>query len=119
MTREEEIREASLETKIPDLSKQVIYGLGFIDGAKWSDEHPNKNLVYTKQELRDMGFGFDLNGNIVTPQEIEERSKKYIKYRKDKWAEKAYEWLESIAEYIGHDSESIKESFKKYINGCD
>jgi leucyl-tRNA synthetase len=79
----------------------------------------NENSVYTKQELRDMGFGFDLNGNIVTPQEIEERSKKYIKYRKDKWVEKTCEWLEPIAEYIGHDSESIKESFKKYINGCD
>lgn len=38
MTREEEIREASLETKIPDLSKQVIYGLGFIDGAKFADK---------------------------------------------------------------------------------
>lgn len=38
MTREEEIREASLETKIPDLSKQVIYGLGFIDGANFTDK---------------------------------------------------------------------------------
>lgn len=38
MTREEEIREASLETKIPDLSKQVIYGLGFIDGANFADK---------------------------------------------------------------------------------
>jgi hypothetical protein len=104
MTREEEIREASLETKIPDLSKQVIYGLGFIDGAKFADSHPNKKLVYTKKELLDMGFGFDLNGNIVTPQEIEERSKKYIKYRKDKWVEKTYEWLEHIAECTGHDS---------------
>lgn len=91
----------------------------FMEGAKWADSHPNKKLVYTKKELLDMGFGFDLNGNIVTLQEIEERSKKYIKYRKDKWVEKTYEWLEHIAECTGHDSESIKESFKKYINGCD
>ena len=74
------------------------------------------NSVYTKQELIDMGFGFDLNGNIVTPQEIEERSKKYIKYRKNKWIEKACRWLEPIAEYIGHDSETLKKSFKNYIN---
>lgn len=38
MTREEEIREASLENKIPDLSKKVIYGLGFIDGANFADK---------------------------------------------------------------------------------
>ena len=72
MTREEQIIEA---------------------GAKWADEHTNKNLVYTKQELMDMGFGFDLNGNISTPQEIEEKSRKYINYRKNKWIEKACEWL--------------------------
>lgn len=65
----------------------------FIEGAKWADSHPNEKLVYTKKELFDMGFGFDLNGNIVTPQEIEEGLKKYIKYRKNKWTEKAYEWL--------------------------
>ena len=35
---------------------------------------------------------------------------------KIEFIEKACKWLESIAEYIGHDSESIKESFKKYIN---
>lgn len=57
---------------------------------------PNyKNLVYTKHELRDMGFGFDLNGNICTPQEIEERSKKYINYRKNKLIEKACHWLKN------------------------
>lgn len=65
----------------------------FEEGAMWADENPNKNLVYTKKELLDMGFGFDLNGNISTPQEIEERAKKYINYRKAKWIEKACEWL--------------------------
>ena len=38
---------------------------------------------------------------------------------KEIFIKKTCEWLESIAEYIGHDSESLKESFKKYINGCD
>ena len=40
----------------------------------------NENSVYTKQELRDMGFGFDLNGNIVTPQEIEESAARHIRF---------------------------------------
>lgn len=39
--------------------------------------------------------------------------------QKEIFIKKIYEWLEHIAEYTGHDSESIKESFKKYINGCD
>jgi hypothetical protein len=67
----------------------------FISGAKWADENPNNKLVYTKKELLDMGFGFDLNGNISTPQEIEEKTKKYINYRKDKWIKKACDWLEN------------------------
>lgn len=33
--------------------------------------------------------------------------------------EKTCEWLESIAEYIGHDSETLKKSFKNYINEGD
>lgn len=38
---------------------------------------------------------------------------------KIEFIEKACKWLESIAEYIGHDSETLKESFKKYINGSN
>ena len=82
-----------METKIQDLSKQVIYGLGFIEGANWSDEHPDKNNVYTKQELIDMGFGFDLNGNIVTLEEYDEMVKRGDEYIKNKLIEKACEWL--------------------------
>lgn len=75
----------------------------YLAGAKCADENPNKNLVYTKQELMDMGFGFDLNGNITTPQEIEERSKKYIEYRKNKWADEVVKWMveQEYQEYPG------------------
>lgn len=93
--RQEQIREASIETKIQDLSKQVIYSLGFIDGANWSDEHPDKNNVYTKQELRDMGFGFDLNGNIVTLEEYDKMVKRGHEHIKNKLIEKACEWLKN------------------------
>lgn len=75
---------------------------------------PNyENLVYTKQELRDMGFGFDLNGNISTPQEIEERTKKYINYRKNKWIERACGWIDSNFPTIDNVGSWYKESFIK------
>ena len=50
----------------------------FEEGAMWADEYPNKKLVYTKKELLDMGFSFDPNGNIITPQEIEKGQKIYL-----------------------------------------
>lgn len=105
MTREKQIRQASIEYTIKNRPMCIAGGAfseivdemnrnhAFEEGAKWADSNPNKKLVYTKQELLDMGFGFDLNGNISTPQEIEEMSKKYINYRKNKWIDKACDWL--------------------------
>lgn len=91
-TRKEQIFEYLKERNIPFDSLEAN---SIMEGIEWADSHPNKKLVYTKKELLDMGFGFDLNGNIVTPQEIEERSKRYIKYRKNKWIEQAKEWLKN------------------------
>lgn len=91
MTREEQIEKAWVGKYFQ--SNHRYDEKSFKEGAKWADSNPNKKLVYTKQELMDMGYGFDINGNISTPQEIEERSKKYIKYRKNKWIDKACEWL--------------------------
>ena len=89
---------------------------GFEESAKWADANPNKKLVYTKKELLDMGFGFDLNGNISTPQEIEERAKKYINYRKAKWIEEACKWLEQHQEdYDMYDAWEFIINFRKTI----
>ena len=55
-----------------------------------------KDVVYTKQELRDMGFGFDLNGNICTPNEAYDRAEKYKQYHKQKLIEKVVKYLENI-----------------------
>ena len=98
MTRKEEILKAArtyVDGIIFSSPSDVIH---FENGAKWADEHPNKKLVYTKKELLDMGFGFDLNGNINTPQEIEKRVKNILNYRKNKWIKKACEWLEQHLE---------------------
>lgn len=54
-----------------------------------------KQNVYTKQQLMDMGFGFDLNGNIETPDEAYERAVKYYEYRKKRLIDKACEWLKN------------------------
>jgi hypothetical protein len=66
----------------------------FIDGAKWSDEHPDSKHTYTKQQLIDMGFAFTINGDIVPPDQLNEDLKKYLKYQKRKFIEKAKGWLE-------------------------
>lgn len=66
----------------------------FIDGAKWSDEHPDSKHTYTKQQLIDMGFAFTTNGDIVTPDQLNEDLKKYLEYQKRKFIKKAKEWLE-------------------------
>ena len=54
MTREEEIIEAAKKAEkgvgfsdIVKKAKEVnsAYGIGFLEGATWSDEHPRKGLV--------------------------------------------------------------------------
>ena len=105
MTRKEQIRQAGIEYtyrnrpmcigggSFSEMVDEMNRNKPFEEGAKWADENPNKKLVYTKKELLDMGFTFDLNGNISVPQEIEEKTKKYINYQKDKWIKKACEWF--------------------------
>lgn len=95
MTREEEITNAAREYNDSITLLNPSNVLHFEAGAKWADENPNKKLVYTKKELLNMGFGFDLNGNIVTLQEIEEMTRKYINYRKGKWVKNACEWIKN------------------------
>lgn len=63
------------------------------EGAKWDDENLDSTNIYTKQELRDMGFAFDLNGNIRTLEECYESSVQYLEYRKREFIDKACEWL--------------------------
>lgn len=63
-------------------------------------EKINKKTSYTIKELKDMGFAFDLNGNLLTSEE-EECLNRYIKYREEKLIEKACEWLLKQKEMIG------------------
>jgi hypothetical protein len=84
---------------------------GIIIGAKWADEHPDSKHTYTKQQLMDMGFAFTTNGDIVTPDQLNEHLKKYLKYQKRKFIEKAVKYLEANFPDIENVGGCYKESF--------
>ena len=96
MTREEERHEAakkfafSDKTETPDFYNVMN---DFYYGALWADENPDAKRIYTKKQLMDMGFSFTTNGDIVTPDQLNEDLKKYLKYQKQKFIEKGKEWL--------------------------
>lgn len=96
MTREEEIHKAAEEFAFSDKTETPdLYGVinDFYYGAKWADENPNSKIVYTKEELIKIGFAFDLNGNIRTPEECYDSSIKYTQYRKQRYIDKTSEYL--------------------------
>lgn len=69
------------------------------------------NQIYTKQQLIDMGFSFTLNGDIVTPDELEELYRKYVEYIKEKLIDKSCEYIRThIWETVDDDEDPIIES---------
>ena len=91
MTREEQINLYLKERNIPITSLEAN---SIIEGIKWADEHPDSKHTYTKQQLIDMGFAFTTNGDIVTPDQLNEDLKKYLEYQKQKFINKLKKWLE-------------------------
>jgi hypothetical protein len=97
MTREEEIRqEIDLQLAGSFGNYSEGYEEGFIAGAKWADNNPTHCSVrmadsqsYSKQQLREMGFAFDLNGNVLSPNHLAEKAAHYV-------IEKTCEWLDNI-----------------------
>ena len=81
------------------------------------DRNQDSANIYTKQELLDMGFAFDLNGNIRTPDECYESSVRHLEYRKQKFIGKACEYLKAnmqIPENVGNwYIESFIQQFRK------
>jgi hypothetical protein len=93
MKRKEQIDEFAYSQVDCEFFNENLYE-GIIIGAKWADEHPDSRHVYTKKQLLDMGFAFTTNGDIVTPEQSNEDLKKYLKYQKQKFIEKACKWLQ-------------------------
>lgn len=61
----------------------------------WLEKQGEQKDSYTKQQLRDMGFAFTLNGDIVTPEKTNEAIKEYLAYHKKKWEkeqQKPFKW---------------------------
>ena len=91
--REKQIEEFANSQVDCEFFNEDLYD-GIVIGAKWSDEHPDSKRTYTKKQLMDMGFAFTTNGDIVVPDQSNEDLKKYLEYRKQKFIEKAKEWLQ-------------------------
>lgn len=123
MNREEQIRHkaSSIRDKMISNDTSVGYALGYedgyVDGALYSDENPDTQKVYTKKELLEMGFTFDLNGNISTPDECYERAEKYYEYRKRRFIDETCDYL--YKNWRGDDFyiTDIIEGLRKHLNG--
>lgn len=105
--REKQIDEFAYSQVDCEFFNENLYD-GIIIGAKWADEHPDSKHTYTKKQLMDMGFAFTTNGDIVTPDQLNEDLKKYLKYQKQKFIEKAKGWLEKTL-YIHTEMEEDKD----------
>ena len=104
MEREKQIDEFANSQVYCEFFNEDLYE-GIIIGAKWADEHPDSKHIYTKQQLMDMGFAFTTNGDIVAPDQLNEDLKKYLKYQKQKFIEKACKWLqENLSEGFDPDN---------------
>lgn len=69
--------------------------------------------IYTKKQLREMGFSFTLNGDIITPDELEELYRKYVEYIKERFINKSCEYLKDyIWESVDDDDNPIIESVR-------
>lgn len=121
MTREEQIKQAGIVYTyrnrpmcigggaFSEMVDEMNRNKSFEEGAKWADEHPSKQ-VYTKKQLREMGFPFTLNGDIVTPDELEKHYRRGIEYRKQKLIEKVCNRLEMrFDEYLVREVRKIME----------
>ena len=91
--REKQIDEFAYSQVDCEFFNEDLYE-GIIIGAKWANEHPDSKHTYTKQQLIDMEFAFTTNGDIVTPDQLNEDLKKYLEYQKRKFIEKGKEWIE-------------------------
>lgn len=91
MTREEQIDKEWVKFAVQ--SNHRYDEKTFKEAVEWADENPDVKRIYTKKQLMDMGFSFTTNGDIVTPDQLNEDLKKYLKYQKQKFIEKGKKWL--------------------------
>ena len=91
MTREEQLKEYLKERNIPvdSLEANLIK-----EGIDWADENPSSSC-YTKRQLREMGFAFTTNDDIVTPDDMRNIAERYFEYRKKELCRELYKWIKA------------------------
>ena len=101
MTREEQIRQASIEYTMENAPKciggdtfsEVIDGMNrnhaFEEGAKWADKNPNLQNI-AECLYKEKGYPISLNGEIPTFEETMKDVQTYNDYKAKQWIEKAY-----------------------------
>ena len=134
MTREEQIRQASIEYTMENAPKciggdafsEVMNGMNrnhaFEEGAKWADQNPN--LQNTADCLyNEKGYPISLNGEIPTFEEAMKDAQIYNAYKEGQWIKRACKWLlDNAGKYMVvcgggywfNDVELVKD-FKKYL----
>ena len=129
MTREEQIMEAGVYyacgIRPPKTYGHSMYELAYISrnlafeaGAKWADEHPNSNHIYTKQQLIDMGFAFTTNGDIVTPEQENKHLKRYLKYKNQTFIENTISYFTPVLKTYCSE-ECVKELIDGFVNSLE
>lgn len=109
MTREEEIRQASIEYTMENAPKciggdafsEVMNGMNrnhaFEEGAKWADKNPRPQTI-AEYLYKEKGYPISLNGEIPTFEETMKDVQTYNDYKAKQWLEKACKWLEQHQE---------------------
>lgn len=86
--RNEEIKQAAQSYYPAGTLHEEKAVSAFIRGAKWADD--SRPQSYSKQELRDMGFAFDLNGDIVDPKKEHDITVNYVLKKAREWVKNAF-----------------------------
>lgn len=75
----------------------------------------DKNTI---KEPKELSHPVDLNGELISIQEIKKRYFQCIKHRQEKWLNKACEYLESaIRPYMGYSATcDFVDAFRKVMN---
>lgn len=119
MTRKEEREQAAKQSIEGDSFEDACIGKAyFIIGAEWADENPDEEMI-AKYLYEKKGYPIDLNGNLPSFDETMKATEEYLKYKQDKFIEKA---IKFFAPHIqdnsgGYDREYVIENFRNYIKG--
>lgn len=116
MNRKEEITNKLLELiehvrNVPKNEALLAVGL---DIAEWADENPDEKRI-AKYLYEKKGYPIDLNGNLPSFDETMKDAEKYLKYKQDKFIEKACEFI--FHRVFNCAEGSIIEDFKNYMKG--